>query len=207
MAGATLVGVVPGLAGVMRVVSDLDEHEDEGFAVPMRQLRTSFWRDLPISLLAVVATVMTGVNLWALLQVDARTRAGVVGFLVPVVWAVVVFLCAYVAAAATVAMDAPRSQVLGMTAMIVRARPLRALVTPVLLIGMAPVIVLPPLTVACGVSIPSWLFAEWLGVPHWRERLELTAEAEMGPKPVSPWDVESPRRSVPRQRPGTETHG
>lgn len=172
LACVSVVGLVPGLAGVMRVVTDLDRHDDEPFVVPLRQVASTWRRDLPVTLLLWVVVVLGGLNTFAIIQVDAGTRVAVVGFLVPVVWAALVFISAYVAATAAQPHGASRHDVLGLAAMIVRQRPVRTWLTPVLLVAMAPVILLPPLTVAVGLSLPGWVLGEWFGVSAWRRRLD-----------------------------------
>ncbi len=183
MAGATLVGVVPGLAGVMRVVTSLDRHVDEGFFTPMRQLRATWRRDLPVSLTFVVVAVMALVNLWAIINVESSVRVAVSGFLIPVVWVVTIMGSAYVAAASAQPWHASREQVLGLTAVLVKQRPVRALLTPLLLLGLLPVVLLPPLTVAVGLSLPAWVAGEWWGVRRWREELDPAPDVKPLPDP------------------------
>lgn len=168
----SVVGVVPALAGVMRVVTALDRHEDDPFVTPLRQLRATWRRDLPVSLLLWVVGLFGALNIYAVIQVDTATRVAVVGFLVPVVWAVLVFASAYVGAASAQPYDATRHDVLGLAAVLIRTRIVRSLLTPLLLVALAPLIVLPPLTVAVGLSLPGWLVGEWYGVSRWRRELD-----------------------------------
>ena len=172
VAVATILGVVPGLAGVMRVVTDLDRYEDEPFMTPLRQLRATWRRDLPVSLLLWVVLVLGALDTYAVTQVEVGMRVAVVGFLVPVVWAACVFVAAYVAAASAEPLDASRHDVLGLTAVLVKRRPVRSLLTPLLLVALAPVVLLPPLTVAVGLSLPGWFMGEWFGVAAWRRQLD-----------------------------------
>lgn len=172
VAVATILGVVPGLAGVMRVVTDLDRYEDEPFMTPLRQLRATWRRDLPVSLLLWVVLVLGALDTYAVTQVEVGMRVAVVGFLVPVVWAACVFVAAYVAAASAEPLDASRHDVLGLTAVLVQRRPVRSLLTPLLLVALAPVVLLPPLTVAVGLSLPAWFMGEWFGVAAWRRQLD-----------------------------------
>lgn len=164
LAVASIVGVVPGLAGVTRVVTDLDRHADEGFVVPWRQVRATLRRDLPLSLTVVVATVMALADLWAVVHVAPATRVMVVGFLVPVLAAVCVFTAGYAVAASTLPFDADRGEVLALCARLLRRHPVRALLTPLLMLVLLPLLVLPPVTIAVGVSLPAWVIAAWWGV-------------------------------------------
>lgn len=181
VAAATLVGVVPALAGVMRVVTDLDRYEDEPFVTPLHQVRATWRRDLPVSLLLVVVLVLGALNTFAVTRVEVGVRVAVVGFLVPVVWAACTFVAAYVAAASTQPVTAGRQDVLGLTAVLMRRRPVRTLLTPLFLVALAPVVLLPPLTVAVGLSLPAWFVGEWFGVAAWRRQLD--PDPDRGPSP------------------------
>ena len=178
---ATIVGAVPGLAGVVRVVNDLDRYEDEPFMTPLRQLRATWRRDVPVSLLLVVVLVLGALNTYAVTQVQVGLRVAVVGFLVPVVWAVGMFVAAYVAAASAQPLDATRHDVLGLAAVLMKRRPVRSLLTPLLLVALAPVVLLPPLTVAVGLSLPAWFMGEWFGVAMWRRQLDPDPDAAPAP--------------------------
>ncbi|MHB1008183.1 MAG: hypothetical protein ACYC1E_02865 [Propionibacteriaceae bacterium] len=179
---ATIVGVGPGLAGVMRVVTDLDRYEDEPFMTPLRQLRATWRRDLPVSLLLVIVLVLGALNTYAVTRVEVGVRVAVVGFLVPVAWAVCIFVAAYVAAASAQPLNASRHDVLGLTALLLTRRPVRSLLTPLFLIALAPVVLLPPLTVAVGLSLPAWFMGEWFGVTAWR--CQLDPDPEGPPRPT-----------------------
>lgn len=156
------VTAVPALAGVTRVATDLTRYADEGFVTVTRTVRATWRRDLPVSLLAVVSLVMGLANLWAIINVASDVRVLVVGFLVPVMWAVLVFVGAYTAVAGTLSVDASRLEVLAAVAALMRAKPLACLTLPVIQVLVTPVVVFPPLTVAVGLSIPAWIIAEWL---------------------------------------------
>jgi hypothetical protein len=110
-----------------------------------------------------VVLVLGALDTYAVTQVEVGMRVAVVGFLVPVVWAACVFVAAYVAAASAEPLDASRHDVLGLTAVLVQRRPVRSL---------APVVLLPPLTVAVGLSLPAWFMGEWFGVAAWRRQLD-----------------------------------
>lgn len=81
------------------MATDLTRYADEGFVTVTRTVRATWRRDLPVSLLAVVSLVMGVANLWAIVNVASDVRVLVVGFLVPVLWAVLVFLGCYTAVA------------------------------------------------------------------------------------------------------------
>jgi hypothetical protein len=123
-------------------------------------------------MLLVVVLVLGALNTYAVTHVDVGMRVAVVGFLVPVVWAVCIFVAAYVAAASAQPLNASRHDVLGLTALLVTRRPVRSLLTPLLLVALAPVVLLPPLTVAVGLSLPAWFMGEWFGVAAWRRELD-----------------------------------
>lgn len=130
--------------------------------------------------------VLGALDTYAVTQVEVGMRVAVVGFLVPVVWAACVFVAAYVAAASAEPLDASRHDVLGLTAVLVKRRPVRSLLTPLMLVALAPVVLLPPLTVAVGLSLPGWFMGEWFGVAAWRRRLD--------PDPEDPPDPGYPSR-------------
>ena len=156
------VTAVPALAGVTRVATDLTRYADEGFVTVTRTVRATWRRDLPVSLLAVVGLVMGLANLWAIINVASDVRVLVVGFLVPVMWAVLVFVGAYTAVAGTLSVGASRIEVLAAVAALMRSKPLACLTLPVIQVLVTPVVVFPPLTVAVGLSVPAWIIAEWL---------------------------------------------
>lgn len=153
---------IPALAGVTRVATDLHRYADEGFVTVLRTVRATWRRDLPASLLALITVVMGAANLWAVLQVAPEVRVPVVGFLIPVVWAVLVFLGTYTAVAGTSALTATRTELLTGVARLLRARPFPCLTLPLIQILVLPIVIFPPLTVAVGLSIPAWILAEWL---------------------------------------------
>lgn len=157
--GAT---AVPALAGVTRVVTDLDRYADEGFVTVTRTVRATWRRDLPVSLTLVVVTVMGLANLFALINSESAVRVLAVGFLVPVLWAALVFLGAYTAVAGTAPLEAGRVEVLSGVADQLRRRPFATLTLPVIQVLVTPIVVFPPLTVAVGLSLPAWIITEWL---------------------------------------------
>lgn len=176
-----MVGTVAALAGAMRVVTALDRYEDEPFVAPLRQVRATWRRDLPVTLLVWVVGVLGALNAYAVTHVASAMRVLVVGFLVPVVWGVIAFVSAYVSSASALPLTATRHDVLALVARMIRDRPVRSFLTPVLLVAMAPVIVLPPFTVAAGVSLPGWVVGEWLAVARWRQTLDPDDDAVQRP--------------------------
>ncbi|MGJ6980603.1 hypothetical protein ACSDQ9_08760 [Aestuariimicrobium soli] len=171
-----VVLTIPGLAGVMRVVTSLNRHADEGWATVWRQVQQTWRRDLPISLLAWIVVLGTAANIWAAAHVGSGTRVAVIGFITPIVWVLTVLMAAYTGAASARPLTATRTEVLQLAAMLLKQRPLRAWLTPVVLLVSSPVVFFPPLTVAVGTSVPAWLVGDWLGVRPWREQLDPHAE-------------------------------
>lgn len=182
-----VVLTVPGWAGAMRVVTALNRHADEGWAAVWAQVRATWRRDLPISLLAWIVTWGSLANLWAAAQVGSSTRVAVIGFMTPIVWVLTVLLAAYTVAASARPLSATRAEVLQVAAVMMKERPLRAWLTPFLLLLCLPVVLFPPLTVAVGISVPAWLVGDWWGVRQWRERLDPHVEDD---DPRDPDDLE-----------------
>ena len=153
-----VLGLVPATAGAQRVMTRLDDHAEEAGAVVLRQLRRTWWRDLPVSLgvLAHLAAVAATVAL--LVQgTEGAARVFLVGLLVPVHWAAAAMTACYVRAAATLPLDAPRGEVLDAAIDLGLSHPLRALLTVPAVLLAAPTYVLAPLTVACGIAAPAWV--------------------------------------------------
>lgn len=154
---------IPALSGVTRVVTDLDRYEDEGFVTVTRTVKATWRRDLPVSLTLVVVAVMAVANLWAILNSASDVRVLMVGFLVPALWAALVFLGTYTAVSGTEPLEAGRVDILAGVAQLLRRRPLQCVALPALQVLVAPIVVFPPLTVAVGLSVPAWILTEWLG--------------------------------------------
>lgn len=152
-----VLGLVPAAAGTQRVMARLEHHADEAGAVVLRQLRHTWWRDLPVSLgmlghlLLLSATVPVVVG-----GLEGPTRVFFVGLLVPVHWIAAAMFATYVRAAATQAMTATRAEVLEAAISLALVHPVRALLAVVALLAAAPAYVLAPLTIACGMSAPAW---------------------------------------------------
>lgn len=162
----TLVGIVPALAAATRVTSLLDEHADDAFTATLRHVRRTLRRDAPVSglLLMVVAGIV--LNGLLLPRMPAEGRVLLVGALVPMVGALIALLSAYVVVAAEQP-GADRTTVVLETVRRVLRRPLAALFAPVLVVLMAPLWLLAPLTIACGMSVPPWLLGRlWGATPE-----------------------------------------
>ncbi|WP_022909085.1 hypothetical protein [Aestuariimicrobium kwangyangense] len=187
---------VPGLAGVTRVVTSLNRHADDAWTTVWRQVASTWRRDLPVSLLLWIVTWGSLANLWAAAQVDSSTRVLVIGVLAPVVWALTVLLAAYTLAASARPVTATRTEVLQLAAMVMKQRPVRAWLTPLVLVVCLPVVLFPPLTVAVGLSVPAWLVGDWWGIRAWREQLD--THVEDGPA-VDPPDLERRWRAMLQQ--------
>ncbi|MCC2593909.1 hypothetical protein LKO27_10885 [Tessaracoccus sp. OS52] len=156
----TVVGSVPALAGVLRVTDDLEDRSDDAFTSVWRHVRRTWRRDLPVSLGLLAYVGVLVIN--AVLLVEAYSgpsRVFFVGLLVPVAWLVGALLAAWVRVAAWQP-DATRSEVLHGTVALVATHPGRSLLTVPLFIACAPFWLLPPVTIACGMSLPSWVFSK-----------------------------------------------
>ncbi len=153
-----LVGAVPAFAGNQRVTSRLDEYADEAGMTVLRQLRRTWWRDLPATLAFWTALIAGVATVGVLVEVfDASTRVFFVGLLLPVYWAAGALLNCYVRAAATLSMEATRGDVTDEMLRLALRHPLRAATTVLLVIATTPVWILAPITVACGLSVPAWV--------------------------------------------------
>ncbi|MGC0273735.1 hypothetical protein ACO0LV_12165 [Pseudactinotalea sp. Z1739] len=153
----TVGGAVPAFAGNQRVTSSLATYADEGGVTVLRQLRHTWWRDLPATACFWVY-VISGSGTVALMVgvFEAPTRVFFAGLLVPVYWVAGALLGCYIRAAATVPVHAPRGLVVDEMVHLALAHPFRALLTVPMVIATAPVWALAPLTVACGLSVPAW---------------------------------------------------
>lgn len=156
-----VLGLVPAAAGNQRVMTRLDHHADEAGTVVLRQLRRTWWRDLPVSLGMLVylglGAATVALMVWAY---DGPARVYFVGLLVPVYWVVGAAIAAYVRAAATLPLTATRAVVLSAAGQLALTHPVRALLTVPATLLTGPAYVLAPLTVACGLSLPAWVLAQ-----------------------------------------------
>ncbi|WP_420112256.1 hypothetical protein [Pseudactinotalea sp.] len=156
-----VLGLVPAAAGNQRVMSRLDHHADEAGTVVLRQLRRTWWRDLPVSLGMLVYLGLGAATVALMAWVyEGPVRVYFVGMLVPVYWVVGAAIAAYVRAAATMPLTATRTEVLSAAGHLALTYPVRALLTVPATVLAAPAYVLAPLTVACGLSLPAWVLAQ-----------------------------------------------
>src|SRR5699024_543565 len=91
-------------------------------------------------------------------------RVLAVGLMLPLVWAMVALLCAYVVAASRDQVAERTTIMLRALALVVR-RPLSALFSPALVVVLSPLWLLAPLTIACGFSLPPWIVGRLWGEP------------------------------------------
>lgn len=162
----SLVGAVPSLAGTQKVMSSLEEHADTSGMVVVRHILRTLRRDLPATV-ALWVYVVLAISTTALLALvfDAPERVFFAGLGAPVYLVTGVFLTAYVRAAALLPTGASRTEVVQASIALLTRHPLRALGAALLVPATAPVWVLAPLTIACGVSLPAWAVdAVWTGV-------------------------------------------
>lgn len=155
--GVLCLGAVPAFAGNQKVMTDLDTHADDAGITVLEHIRRTWWRDLPVTL-AFGAYVLLALGTTAVvaLAFDVPTRVFFVGLLVPVYLVAGALLAAYVRAAAVLPELASRSEVVEAAIALVLAHPVRALGAVALVLGTAPVWILAPLTIACGLSLPAW---------------------------------------------------
>lgn len=158
----TVVGIVPALAGATRVTGDLARHEDAAFTSTLRHLRRTLRRDAPASLLMLFVAVGIGANALVLPRLEPSLRVLAVGVLLPLIWAAVAALSAYVVAAAR-DRTAERTDVVIATLALLRDRPLAALAAPPLIVLLSPLWLLAPLTLAVGFSVPPWVLGRLWG--------------------------------------------
>lgn len=152
-----LVGVVPAFAGNQRVTSGLDEHVDDAGVAVLRQLRRTWWRDLPATCAFWAALVLGAATVALMVGVfDAPTRVFFTGLLVPVYWGAGALFNCYVRAAATLPLEATRGDVTDEMLRLALRHPLRAAATMLVVAATTPVWILAPITIACGLSVPAW---------------------------------------------------
>lgn len=115
------------------------------------------WRDLPVTF-ALWLYLVLAISTTAVLTLvfTAPERVFFAGLCVPVYWIAGALLATYVRAAAVLPPAASRREVVEATAALVAAHPGRSLATVAVVLATAPVWVLAPLTIACGVSVPAW---------------------------------------------------
>lgn len=164
------LGLVPAAAGAQRVMADLDEHADDAGAVVLRQLRRTWWRDLPVSLSALFwLGILAGTVALLGGATEGSVRVFLVGLLVPVHWVAAALLGAYVRAAATLEPGASRAEVVDEAIELALRHPVRALAAVLVVLLTAPAYLLAPLTVACGLTAPAWAVDQ-----VWRARMAHT---------------------------------
>lgn len=157
LCAATLVGLLPGLAGAGRVLTDFREHQDAAFRSVLRHARATVRRDFPVSVgtwILICAIVLNGL---LVPSISPSARTFMVGLLVPLIWLLIAWVSAYIAAAQDPAAD--RATVTLRATHLCTSRPLRALLAPAAIIGLSPLWLLAPITIACGISVPPYLLA------------------------------------------------
>jgi uncharacterized membrane protein YesL len=157
----SVVGLVPALAGATRATTHPQADDDVTFTETVRHLRRTWRRDLPITAGTWVFLLLLVADAIVIANVDPGTRVFLTGAVVPVAWAVIAWLSAYVVSAVEDDVDL-RTVARAATLLVVR-RPLRALLAPALVLVLAPVWLLAPLTLAIGFSLPPWVLAKSWG--------------------------------------------
>jgi len=157
LCAATVVGLLPGLAGAGRALADLQEHQDTAFRSVLCHARATVRRDFPVSVgswALICAIILNGLFVPA---ISPSARTFMVGLLMPLIWLLLAWVSAYVAAAQDPA--ASRSTVTLRATYLCTSRPLRALLAPAAIIGLSPLWLLAPITIACGISVPPYLLS------------------------------------------------
>lgn len=158
----TVVGTVPALVATTRTTTDLSEHGDRAFRETLTASGRLLRRDGPASLVlwAVIALLAGDVAILTLL-VEGGTRVLLVGMALPPLWVAISVLSAYVVAAASAGIGAGRPEVVRAAVALVLRRPGRALLAPAMIVALAPLWLLAPLTIAVGVSLPPHVLARF----------------------------------------------
>ncbi|MBZ2197737.1 hypothetical protein [Occultella gossypii] len=160
----SVVGVIPAFAGNARVMADLDEHADVSGRVVFAQIRRTTRRDLPVSLAWWAYVLLGAATAWLMVTAfEGGTRVFFVGVLVPVYWIVGALIGAYIRAAGTLGLGASRAAVTAEAGRLVFTAPVRTLMTVPVVLAMTPVWALPPITIACGLSLPAWALSKIWG--------------------------------------------
>ncbi|CAM3693151.1 hypothetical protein OCAE111667_22300 [Occultella aeris] len=160
----SVAAVIPAFAGNARVMADLDEHGDVSGRVVFAQIRRTTGRDLPVSLAWWAYVILGAATTWLMVTAfEGGTRVFFVGVLVPVYWMVGALIGAYIRAAATVSLDTDRAAVITEAGRLVFTAPIRTLLTVPVVLAMTPVWALPPITIACGLSLPAWALSKIWG--------------------------------------------
>jgi hypothetical protein len=149
----SVIGLVPALAAATRTTSRLREHPDEAFHSTLSRARRTVRRDAPTSVLAVLVILAIGFDAVFVASLPAASRVFVVGVLIPPAWATIAWISAYVQVASEAGTPSWFEVAREAMGLCVR-RPLRALLVPAVIITLAPLWLLAPLTIACGFSLP-----------------------------------------------------
>lgn len=158
----TVLGTVPALVATTRTTTDLPEHGDRAFRETLTASVRLLRRDGPASLVlwAVIILLAGDIAILTLL-VEGGTRVLLVGMALPPLWVAVSVLSAYVVAAASQGIDAGRRDVVRAAITLALRRPGRALLAPAMIVALAPLWLLAPLTIAIGVSLPPHVLARF----------------------------------------------
>lgn len=160
----TVVGLGPALVAATRTTTDLRSHADRAFRETLRASAVLVRRDWVLSFALWALLLLIAGNALILTDLAAGgTRVFLVGISLPPTWLAVSYLSAYVVAAAASDLGTSRGAVSRRALTLVMSRPLRALLAPVVIIGVAPLWLLAPLTIAIGFSLPPFFVARFWG--------------------------------------------
>lgn len=156
----TVIGLVPGLVGVTRVVVDPEHRDDPPFLSVLAFARERVGQDWPVSLALVLLTGSVAGNIGLFTSIPPHPfLVFAAGLMLPVVGASAAVLSAYLVLAAA---GRHRSRVATLAAAFsfVRAHPVRAALVLPVCVACLPVLLLPPLLIAGGCSVPAWCVAK-----------------------------------------------
>ncbi|QHK20589.1 hypothetical protein GU243_13570 [Pseudarthrobacter psychrotolerans] len=146
-----------GLVGATRVLRSIGHTDDEAFLGVVRSVRKSWRRDLPAAAGIPLAFGMVTANMLWLAGHPTSMSVVLLGAQLPILLALLAFAMNYIVLASEPDNDALTAGVMVKSA--VRAalrRPGRSLLAIVVGVACVPVMVLPPLTIACGLTLPVW---------------------------------------------------
>jgi hypothetical protein len=155
-----------GLIGATRVLRSIGHTDDEAFLGVGRCVRKSWRRDLPAAAGIPLVLGMVTANMVWLAGHPTSISIVLLGAQLPILLAVLAFAANYIVLASE-----PDNDVLTACVMVTSAvsaalrRPGRSLLAIVVGVVCVPVMVLPPLTIACGLTLPVWFINGLLTSP------------------------------------------
>lgn len=156
-----------GLVGATRVLRSIGHTDDEAFLGVVRSVRKSWTRDLPAAAGIPLAFGMVTANMLWLAGHPTPMSIVLLGAQLPILLAVLAFTVNYIVLASEPENDVLTPSVMATSAVsAAMRRPGRSLLAIVVGVVCVPVMVLPPLTVACGLTLPVWFINGVLTPPR-----------------------------------------